>query len=65
MGLNFSNLQVDRVYLSSSDAVAVFDHKRKRTFLVTKGGLPDVGRPFFCFPSFFFFSLQPLKSALK
>ncbi|KAG8659067.1 putative glucose-6-phosphate 1-epimerase isoform X3 [Manihot esculenta] len=34
--------EVDRVYLSSSDAVAVFDHKRKRTFLVTKGGLPDV-----------------------
>ncbi|OAY59656.1 putative glucose-6-phosphate 1-epimerase [Manihot esculenta] len=33
--------EVDRVYLSSSD-VAVFDHERKRTFLIRKEGLPDV-----------------------
>ncbi|KAH7513795.1 putative glucose-6-phosphate 1-epimerase [Ziziphus jujuba] len=34
--------EVDRVYLSSSDVVAVFDHERKRTFIVRKEGLPDV-----------------------
>ncbi|KAF5730051.1 putative aldose 1-epimerase [Tripterygium wilfordii] len=34
--------EVDRVYLSSSDAVAVFDHKKKRTFVIKKEGLPDV-----------------------
>ncbi|XP_010529629.1 PREDICTED: putative glucose-6-phosphate 1-epimerase [Tarenaya hassleriana] len=34
--------EVDRVYLSSKGAVAVFDHERKRTFLVKKEGLPDV-----------------------
>ncbi|KAK6137326.1 hypothetical protein DH2020_028930 [Rehmannia glutinosa] len=34
--------EVDRVYLSSSDAVAVFDHEKKRTFVIRKDGLPDV-----------------------
>ncbi|CAK7335664.1 unnamed protein product [Dovyalis caffra] len=34
--------EVDRVYLSSSDVVAVFDHERKMTFTVRKEGLPDV-----------------------
>ncbi|XP_021668660.2 putative glucose-6-phosphate 1-epimerase [Hevea brasiliensis] len=34
--------EVDRVYLSSSDVVAVFDHKRKRTLVIRKEGLPDV-----------------------
>lgn len=34
--------EVDRVYLSSSDAVAVFDHEKKRTFVIRKEGLPDV-----------------------
>lgn len=34
--------EVDRAYLSSSDAVAVFDHERKRTFVIRKEGLPDV-----------------------
>ncbi|OWM85260.1 putative glucose-6-phosphate 1-epimerase [Punica granatum] len=33
--------EVDRVYLSSSD-VAIFDHERKRTFIIRKEGLPDV-----------------------
>lgn len=42
-----SNLQVDRVYLSSSDMVAVFDHEKKRTFSIRKGGLPDVGNLIF------------------
>ncbi|KAI3468651.1 hypothetical protein Pfo_025314 [Paulownia fortunei] len=34
--------EVDRVYLSSSDAVAVFDHEKKRTFVIRKEGFPDV-----------------------
>ncbi|CAK9163028.1 unnamed protein product [Ilex paraguariensis] len=34
--------EVDRVYLSSSDAIAVFDHEKKRTFVIQKEGLPDV-----------------------
>ncbi|GAA0187606.1 hypothetical protein Leryth_003202 [Lithospermum erythrorhizon] len=34
--------EVDRVYLSSSDVVAVFDHQKKRTFLIKKEGLPDI-----------------------
>ncbi|KAF3448660.1 hypothetical protein FNV43_RR09373 [Rhamnella rubrinervis] len=34
--------EVDRVYLSSSDAIAVFDHEKKRTFIIKKEGLPDV-----------------------
>ncbi|XP_048132373.1 putative glucose-6-phosphate 1-epimerase isoform X3 [Rhodamnia argentea] len=34
--------EVDRVYLGSSDTVAIFDHERKRTFLIQKEGLPDV-----------------------
>ncbi|XP_015085407.1 putative glucose-6-phosphate 1-epimerase [Solanum pennellii] len=34
--------EVDRVYLSSSDVIAVFDHEKKRTFLIKKEGLPDV-----------------------
>lgn len=32
------------MYLSSSDAVAVFDHEKKRTFVIRKEGLPDVGK---------------------
>lgn len=35
--------QVDRVYLSSSDVIAVLDHERKRTFTIRREGLPDVG----------------------
>ncbi|CAN8325702.1 unnamed protein product [Cochlearia groenlandica] len=34
--------EMDRVYLNSKDVVAVFDHERKRTFLIKKEGLPDV-----------------------
>ncbi|XP_075522761.1 putative glucose-6-phosphate 1-epimerase [Primulina tabacum] len=34
--------EVDRIYLSSSDAVAVFDHEKKRTFVIRKDGLPDI-----------------------
>lgn len=35
--------QVDRVYLSSLDVIAVLDHERKRTFTIRRDGLPDVG----------------------
>ncbi|KAG5228278.1 hypothetical protein OIU77_022929 [Salix suchowensis] len=34
--------EVDRVYLSSSDVIAVYDHEQKRTFAIRKEGLPDV-----------------------
>ncbi|GAU29452.1 hypothetical protein TSUD_227170 [Trifolium subterraneum] len=34
--------EVDRVYLDSSDMVAVLDHEKKRTFVIRKEGLPDV-----------------------
>ncbi|KAH1107285.1 hypothetical protein J1N35_011053 [Gossypium stocksii] len=35
--------EVDRVYLGSRDTIAIFDHERKRTFLIQKQGLPDIG----------------------
>ncbi|KAJ1386063.1 Glycoside hydrolase-type carbohydrate-binding [Sesbania bispinosa] len=35
--------EVDRVYLDSNSAVAVLDHERKRTFVIQKEGLPDIG----------------------
>lgn len=41
--LTMNILQVDRVYLSSSNLVAVLDHEKKRTFVIRKEGLPDVG----------------------
>ncbi|VFQ67995.1 unnamed protein product [Cuscuta campestris] len=34
--------EVDRLYLSSSDVISVFDHEKKRTFHIRKEGLPDV-----------------------
>ncbi|XP_073061885.1 putative glucose-6-phosphate 1-epimerase [Primulina eburnea] len=34
--------EVDRVYLSSQQCVAVLDHERKRTYIMRKEGLPDV-----------------------
>ncbi|KAI9174696.1 hypothetical protein LWI28_021375 [Acer negundo] len=34
--------EVDRVYLSSSNMIAIFDHERKRTLMIRKEGLPDV-----------------------
>ncbi|XP_065858685.1 putative glucose-6-phosphate 1-epimerase [Euphorbia lathyris] len=34
--------EVDRVYLSSRNVVAIYDHERKRTFFIRKEGLPDV-----------------------
>ncbi|KAK9743120.1 hypothetical protein RND81_03G218900 [Saponaria officinalis] len=34
--------EVDRVYLSCPNAIAVIDHAKKRTFVIRKEGLPDV-----------------------
>ncbi|KAK1608720.1 hypothetical protein QYE76_032393 [Lolium multiflorum] len=34
--------EVDKVYLSTPPKVAIIDHEKKRTFVVTKEGLPDV-----------------------
>ncbi|CAK9139332.1 unnamed protein product [Ilex paraguariensis] len=34
--------EVDRVYLSSQNCIAVLDHERKRTYVLRKEGLPDV-----------------------
>lgn len=34
--------EIDRVYLSSPNCVAVLDHERKRTYVLRKEGLPDV-----------------------
>ena len=44
--LILSSWQVDRVYLSSPNIIAVLDHERKRTFVIRKEGLPDVGKLF-------------------
>lgn len=35
--------QMDRVYLRSPNVIAVLDHERKRTFVLRKEGLSDVG----------------------
>ncbi|KAK6159634.1 hypothetical protein DH2020_006948 [Rehmannia glutinosa] len=34
--------EVDRVYLSSPQCVAILDHERKRTYVMRKEGLPDI-----------------------
>ncbi|KAK6137313.1 hypothetical protein DH2020_028941 [Rehmannia glutinosa] len=34
--------EVDRVYVSTSDIIRVFDHEKERTFVIKKEGLPDV-----------------------
>ncbi|GLT59037.1 hypothetical protein SLA2020_318820 [Shorea laevis] len=33
--------ELDRVYLSSPNVIAVLDHERKRTYVIRKEGLPD------------------------
>ena len=47
--------QVDRIYLSSSDVVALFDHGSKRTFQIRKQGLPDVGKCIYPSTHIFYF----------
>ncbi|KAG0452147.1 hypothetical protein HPP92_026118 [Vanilla planifolia] len=34
--------EVDRIYLSTPNVVAVLDHEKKQTFVIRKGGLPDM-----------------------
>ncbi|XP_031128616.1 putative glucose-6-phosphate 1-epimerase [Ipomoea triloba] len=34
--------ELDRVYVSTPNSIAVLDHERKRTYLIKKDGLPDV-----------------------
>lgn len=36
--------QVDRIYLNSPNVIAVLDHERKRTYVLRKEGLPDIGK---------------------
>ncbi|KAJ0802670.1 putative glucose-6-phosphate 1-epimerase [Helianthus annuus] len=38
--LTFEN-EVDRIYIGSPHMIGVFDHEKKRTFLIRKEGLPD------------------------
>ncbi|XP_071727603.1 putative glucose-6-phosphate 1-epimerase [Rutidosis leptorrhynchoides] len=46
--LTFEN-EVDRVYIGSPRMVGVFDHEKRRTFLIRKEGLPDAGMYVYCF----------------
>ncbi|CAN0910380.1 hypothetical protein LINGRAHAP2_LOCUS26261 [Linum grandiflorum] len=41
---NVGIFPVDRVYLSSSGVVALFDHQKKRTFQIRQEGLPYIGK---------------------
>ncbi|GMN42985.1 hypothetical protein TIFTF001_012184 [Ficus carica] len=34
--------EVDRVYLSAPNAIAILDHEKKRTYVIRKDGLPDI-----------------------
>lgn len=35
--------KVDKIYLSAPQKVVIIDHEKKRTFVLRKDGLPDVG----------------------
>ncbi|CAI0454979.1 unnamed protein product [Linum tenue] len=35
--------EVDRIYLSSPQKIAIIDHEKKRTFVLRKDGMPDAG----------------------
>lgn len=35
--------KVDKVYLSAPPKIVIIDHEKKRTFVLRKEGLPDVG----------------------
>jgi hypothetical protein len=34
---------VDKIYLSAPQKIVIIDHEKKRTFVLKKDGLPDVG----------------------
>ncbi|XP_062090593.1 putative glucose-6-phosphate 1-epimerase isoform X2 [Humulus lupulus] len=34
--------EVDRVYISAPNAIAILDHEKKRTYVIRKEGLPDI-----------------------
>lgn len=61
MDLLPSHLQIDRVYLSSPKCVAVLDHERKRTYVIRKEGLPDIG----IHPLYFSLNAKHLVCGLK
>lgn len=35
---------MDRVYLGAPNAIAILDHEKKRTYVIRKDGLPDIGK---------------------
>lgn len=35
--------KVDKIYLSAPPKIVIIDHEKKRTFVLRKEGLPDVG----------------------
>jgi len=37
-------VKVDKVYLAAPSKIAIIDHEKKKTFVVTKEGLPDAGK---------------------
>ena len=47
-------VKIDKVYLAAPSKIAIIDHEKKKTFVVTKEGLPDAGKLCFDGKSFFF-----------
>ncbi|RWV87715.1 hypothetical protein BHE74_00009520 [Ensete ventricosum] len=53
--------EVDKIYLSTPNKIAIIDHEKKRTFVLRKDGLPDAGEfdmtysyfPFFIYVFYF------------
>lgn len=48
--------KVDKVYLSAPPKIVIIDHEKKRTYVLRKEGLPDVGE----LASFFSWIMVPL-----
>lgn len=38
---------MDKVYLGAPPKIAIIDHEKKRTFVLAKDGLPDIGTSHF------------------
>lgn len=45
--LFFWLIKVDKVYLGAPPKIAIIDHEKKRTFVLAKDGLPDIGTSHF------------------